>query len=213
MSSEQAAGEEEVTAAVSSDVSSDAPVSSESSGSSGSSAKRSLPGSPRVWLFGAGAFALAAFVVAVVFGIMWWVAGTGENADLAKSRDEVMQAGAAAVTAYTTVDYTNLNEYFDHQKAVSDTNMSQQIDAGRATYSKALTDAKVKVTATVQDIAVEELDDHEGKASFLAAITTTNSAGGQTSSKALRLEASMTRVGSEWKLSGIDSVPLVASGQ
>ncbi|MEW2499402.1 hypothetical protein ACQPXB_03875 [Amycolatopsis sp. CA-161197] len=210
MSSEQAAAEEGVT---SSPPEASASASETTSHAAASPAKRSLPGSPRVWLFGAGAFALAAFVVAVVFGIMWWVAGTGENADLAKSRDDVVKAGAAAVEAYTTVDYTNLNEYFDHQKAVSDTNMAQQIDAGRATYSKALTDSKVKVTATVQDIAVEELDDHEGKASFLAAITTTNSAGGQTSSKALRLEASMTRVGSEWKLSGIDSVPLVASGQ
>ena len=174
---------------------------------------RGLPGSPHIWRLGAGAFALAALVVAVVFGIMWWVAASGDNAALAASRDEVVQQGTKAVKAYTEVDYTHLDDYFANQKAVSNDDMSKQIDAARPNYSKALTDQKVKVTTTVQDIAVEELDDHEGKASFLAAITTMNSAGGQTASKAIRLEVSMVRVGSDWKLSGIDNVPLVAAGQ
>ncbi|MGH8919238.1 MAG: hypothetical protein ACRD0H_13080 [Actinomycetes bacterium] len=172
-----------------------------------------LPGSPRVWLFGGGAFALAALVVAVVFGIMWWSAATGDNAGLAKSRDDVVKQGTAAVKAYTEVDYTHLDDYFANQKSVSNDDMAKQIEAARPNYSKALTDQKVKVSTTVQDIAVEELDDHEGKASFLAAITTMNSAGGQTASKAIRLEVSMVRVGSDWKLSGIDNVPLVAAGQ
>jgi Mce-associated membrane protein len=174
---------------------------------------RTLPGSPQIWLFGAGAFALAALVVAVVFGIMWWVTATGDNAGLARSRDDVVKQGTAAVKAYTEVDYTHLDDYFANQKAVSNDDMSKQIDAARPNYSKALTDQKVKVSTTVQDIAVEELDDHDGKASFLAAITTMNSAGGQTASKAIRLEVSMVRVGSDWKLSGIDNVPLVAAGQ
>ncbi|GAA3554696.1 hypothetical protein GCM10022222_42980 [Amycolatopsis ultiminotia] len=176
-------------------------------------AKRKLPGSPRTWLFGAGAFALAAFVVAVVFGIMWWAASTDDNADLARSRDDVRQAGSAAVLAYTEVDYEHLDDYFTKQKSVSTSDMAQQIDQARPNYSKALTDQKVKVTTNIQDTAVEELDDHEGKASFLAAITTDTTAGGQHGTKALRLEVSMTRVGSEWKLSGIDNVPLVAAGQ
>lgn len=200
MSSEQAAGEEEVTAA--------APEPDEASPRG-----RALPGSPRTWLLGAGAFALAAFVVAVVFGIMWWVAGTGDNAALAKARDAVEDAGRNAVKAYTEVDYQHLDDVFARQKAVSDDDMAKQIDQLKPTYGKALTDAKTKVTTTVQDIAVEELDDHEGKASFLAAITTDVSQGDKTASKALRLEVSMTRVGSDWKLSGIDNVPLVAAGQ
>ncbi|MFI5605980.1 hypothetical protein [Amycolatopsis sp. NPDC051903] len=205
MSSEQAA-EEEVT----SSASEPAAVPAEPAASP---PKRTLPGSPRGWLFGAGAFALAAFVVAVVFGIMWWVAGTGDNADLARSRDAVAQAGADAVKAYTEVDYQHLDDVFARQKSVSDDDMAKQIDQLKPTYGKALTDAKTKVTTTVQDIAVEELDDHEGKASFLAAITTDVTQGTQTSSKALRLEVSMTRVGNVWKLSGIDNVPLVAAGQ
>ncbi|HWD04236.1 MAG TPA: hypothetical protein VG674_17500 [Amycolatopsis sp.] len=206
MSSEQAAGEEEVAAA--------APEPDEAPAERAASpGKRTLPGSPRTWLLGAGAFALAAFVVAVVFGIMWWVAGTGDNAALAKARDAVEDAGRNAVKAYTEVDYQHLDDVFARQKAVSDADMAKQIDQLKPTYGKALTDAKTKVTTTVQDIAVEELDDHEGKASFLAAITTDVSQGDKTASKALRLEVSMTRVGNDWKLSGIDNVPLVAPGQ
>ncbi|WP_326568085.1 hypothetical protein VSH64_40840 [Amycolatopsis rhabdoformis] len=210
MSSEQAAAEEEVT---STSPEPDASASAAEATSAAAPAKRGLPGSPRVWLFGAGGFALAAFVVAVVFGIMWWVAGTGDNAALAQSRDDVVKAGANAVKAYTEVDYEHLDDVFNRQKSVSDSDMAKQIDQLKPTYGKALTDAKTKVTTTVQDIAVEELDDHEGKASFLAAITTNVTQGAQTSAKALRLEVSMTRVGNDWKLSGIDNVPLVAAGQ
>ncbi|MFF0147209.1 Mce-associated membrane protein [Amycolatopsis sulphurea] len=176
-------------------------------------ARRKLPGSLRAWLFGTGAFALAAFVVAVVFGVLWWSSATGGDAGLARSRDAVAQAGTDAVLAYTEVDYQHLDDYFTRQKEVSTSDMAQQIDRARPNYAKALTDQKVKVTTSVQDLAVEELDDHEGKAGFLAAITTDTDAGGQHGTKALRLEVSMTRVGDVWKLSGIDNVPLVAAGQ
>jgi Mce-associated membrane protein len=166
-----------------------------------------------IMVLSAAAFALAAFVAAVIFGAMWLVASSNNNADLARSRDEVVKAGGTAIKAYTEVDFENLDAFFNRQKAVSDDQMAQQLAQLEPTYRKALGDAKTKVATTIQDIAVEELDDHEGKASFLAAITTQVTQGDKSSSKALRLEVSMTRVGEEWKLSGIDNVPLVAAGQ
>ncbi|WP_245633715.1 hypothetical protein [Amycolatopsis jejuensis] len=172
-----------------------------------------LPGSPRAWLFGSGAFALAAFLVAVVFGALWLAAVLNSDRGLAASRDDVIKDGTSAVLAYTQVDYEKLDDYFKQQKDVSTEEMAKQIDQAMPNYSKALKDQKVKVTTTIQDIAVEELNDHDGKASFLAAITTDTSAGGKNGTKALRLEVQMTRVGSDWKLSGIDQVPLVAAGQ
>ena len=169
--------------------------------------------SSRVLVLGAAALALAALIAAAIFGIMWWAAASDDNADLAASREAVVKAGTNALKAYTEVDYTDLDGFFARQKAVSDDKMGQQIDQSAPTFRKALSDAKTKVTTDVQDIAVEELDDHEGKASFLAAIATTVTQGDKSSAKPLRLEVSMTRVGGEWKLSGIDSVPLVAAGQ
>jgi|SRR5437763_1157144 len=173
-----------------------------------------LKGSPqRTLVLGAAALALAALIAAIFFGIQWWVAAGDDNAALAKSRDSVAKAGSAAIKAYTEVDYEHLDDYFNRQKSVSDDKMAQQISASEQTFRKALSDAKTKVSTDVRDIAVEELDDHEGKASFLAAIYTHVTQGDKSSWKALRLEVSMTRVGEDWKLSGIDNVPLVAAGQ
>jgi Mce-associated membrane protein len=169
--------------------------------------------SSRILVLGAAALALAALIAAAIFGVLWWAAASDDNADLAASREAVVKAGTNALKAYTEVDYQDLDGFFARQKSVSDATMSQQIDQSVPTFRKALSDAKTKVTTDVQDIAVEELDDHEGKASFLAAIATTVTQGDKSSAKPLRLEVSMTRVGDEWKLSGIDSVPLVAAGQ
>ncbi|NBH07075.1 hypothetical protein [Amycolatopsis sp. SID8362] len=169
--------------------------------------------SSRTLVLGAGALALAALIAAAFFGIQWWAAAADDNADLAASREAVVKAGGNALKAYTEVDYQDLDGFFARQKSVSDDKMAQQIDQSAPTFRKALADAKTKVTTDVQDIAVEELDDHEGKASFLAAIATTVTQGDKSSAKPLRLEVSMTRVGDAWKLSGIDSVPLVAAGQ
>ena len=202
MSAEPAVDEEEVTA-----------DQAESATDASPREKWTLPGSQRVWLFGAGAFALAALVVAIVFGIMWLVATMDGDRDLAAARDDVVKDGTAAVLAYTQLDYEHVDDYFNRVKEVSNDDMAKQITQAEPTYKKALEDQKTKVTTTVQDIAVEELNEHDGKASFLAAITTDTSAGGKTGTKALRLEVSMVKVGNDWKLSGIDSVPLVAAGQ
>jgi Mce-associated membrane protein len=169
--------------------------------------------SSRILVLGAAALALAALIAAAIFGVQWWVAANDDNAGLAASREAVVKAGTNALKAYTEVDYNDLDGFFARQKAVSDAKMAQQIDQSAPTFRKALADAKTKVATDVQDIAVEELDDHEGKASFLAAIATTVTQWDKSSAKPLRLEVSMTRVGGEWKLSGIDSVPLVAAGQ
>ena len=169
--------------------------------------------SSRTLVLGAGALALAALIAAAFFGIQWWAAAADDNADLAASREAVVKAGGNALKAYTEVDYQDLDGFFARQKSVSDDKMAQQIDQSAPTFRKALADAKTKVTTDVQDIAVEELDDHEGKASFLAAVSTQVTQGANSSAKELRLEVSMTRVGQDWKLSGIDNVPLVAAGQ
>jgi Mce-associated membrane protein len=177
-------------------------------------------GEPRTarWvLLGSAAFALAALLAAAVFGVQWWISSSNDNAGLAAVREDVVRVGGVAVKAYTEVDYTDLDGFFNRQKAVSDPAMRDQLTQLEPTYRKALSDAKTKVATTIQDIAVEELNDHEGKASFLAAITTKVSQGDQSSVKALRLEIQMTRIEENgdqvWKLSGIDNVPLVAAGR
>ncbi|OXM73979.1 MULTISPECIES: hypothetical protein [Amycolatopsis] len=167
----------------------------------------------RYLVLGTAALAAAALIVAGIFGVQWWVASTDDNLALAQARDDVVKAGTTAVKAYTELDYTNPDGYFAQQKAVSTQELADQITATEQNYRQAMTEAKTKVTTTVQDIGVEELDLHGGKASFLAAISTlVAKEGAQPVAKPLRLEVQMTRVGDEWKVSGIGSVPLV-SGQ
>ncbi|HEV7979409.1 hypothetical protein [Amycolatopsis sp.] len=182
------------------------------------SSDETTAGQPPRWvLLGSAAFALAALIAAAVFGIQWWVSASDDNAALASAREDVVRVGGAAVKAYTEVDFENMDAFFARQKEVSDPKMRDQLTSLEPTYRKSLDTAKTKVKTTIQDIAVEELNDHEGKANFLAAITTDLTQGAQHSTKSLRLEVQMSRIdengGQVWKLSGIGDVPLVAAGQ
>jgi Mce-associated membrane protein len=179
----------------------------------GEGASVAAPPKSRLFVLGGAAFALAALIAAAIFGVQWWVASNDDNAALAKSRDDVIRVGGQAVKAYTEVDYEKLDDYFNRQRALSDKTMNDQLSQSEPTFRKALAEAKSKVVTTIQDIAVEELDDHEGKASFLAAIDTEVTQPAGTAHKPLRLEVSMTRDGQDWKVSGIGNVPLVAAGQ
>lgn len=178
-------------------------------------AGRTDDGSPgRYLVLGTAALAAAALIVAAVFGIQWWSASGDDNLALAQARDEVSQQGAIAVKAYTELDYTNPDAFFQRVIDVSTSDMQTLMKNSEANYRQSLAQAKTKVTTTVQDVGVEELDDHAGKASFLAAISTLVTQDGQQPvAKPLRLEVQMTRVGQDWKVSGISSVPLVSSGQ
>ncbi|HVW44122.1 MAG TPA: hypothetical protein VHC18_22500 [Amycolatopsis sp.] len=168
------------------------------------------PSRNRYLVLGTGALAVAALVVAAVFGIQWWVGSSSDNVALAKAREDVVKAGGVAVRAYTELDYTNPDAFFQKQLAISTGDLQEQIKNSEQTYRQAMTDAKTKVTTTVQDIGVEELNDHDGKASLLTAINTVvTKEGQQPVNKPLRLEVQMTRVGQDWKVSGIGSVPLV----
>jgi Mce-associated membrane protein len=176
--------------------------------------ERSEPAFQRYLPLGAAALAAAGLIVAAVFGIQWWVASGDQNLAIAQAREDVAKAGTVAVKAFTEVDYTNPDAYFQRQLAIADSGMQDQIKNTETTYRQAMVDAKTKVTTKVDDIAVEELNDHDGKAGFLAAISyVVDKEGQQPAAKELRLEVRMTRVGQDWKVSAIGSVPEVTGGQ
>jgi Mce-associated membrane protein len=168
----------------------------------------------RYLVLGTAALAGAALIVAAVFGIQWWSTSGNDNLALAQARDDVVRQGGVAVKAYTELDYTNPDAFFQKVINVSTSDMQTLMKNSEDNYRQSLAQAKTKVSTTVQDIGVEELDEHAGKASFLAAISTLVTKDGQQPvAKPLRLEVTMTRVGQDWKVSGISSVPLVSSGQ
>jgi Mce-associated membrane protein len=168
---------------------------------------------PQWLLLGSAAFTAAALLAAVIFGIQWWVSASDDNAGLAATREDVVRVGTVAVKAFTELDYTKPDEYFDRSLAIATDDIGKQIAASKDNYKKQMVQAKSVATTRVLDVAVDELNDHEGKARFLAAVQVEVKQGDQSSVKPMRLEVQMTRVGQDWKLSGIDQVPVVGAGQ
>jgi Mce-associated membrane protein len=166
---------------------------------------------PRRLVLAAGAFSLAALIASGIFGAMWWVASADDNADRAAAREDVVRVGSSALQAFTELDYNHPDEYFDRAVSVSTKEIGDQINAGRDANKKTMTDSKTTTNTRVMDIAVEELNTDEGKASFLAAIQVDLKQGDKSTVKPMRVEIQMTKQGSDWKLSGIDPVPVVSS--
>lgn len=184
-------------------------------GSTGDSDGERRSGPPRWALLGAAAFATAAFVVAAVFGVWWLVSATGDDAEIAAERQEVTRVAGQAVTAFTELDHTKLDEYFSRQKELATGDLANQISQAEKTYREAITKAKSKVTTTVHDVAVNELNDREGKASAIVAASADIQRGQQQGMKTMRLEVQLTRDGEDgpWKVSQIGDVPVTGGGQ
>lgn len=168
-------------------------------------------------VFGSAALAAAAIIAAGIFGVLWWIAASDENAELANTREDIVRVGSSAVQAFTELDYTKPDEYFDRSAAVATQELANQINAGREANKKAMVEAKTTASTEVLDIAVAELNQHEGKASFLAAIRVEVTQGEKSSVKPMRVEVQMNRVEENgeqaWKVSGISQVPVVGAGQ
>lgn len=172
-------------------------------------------GPPRWALLGAAAFATAGLVVAAVFGVWWLVSATGDDAEIAAERQDVTRVAGQAVTAFTELDHTKLDEYFSRQKELATGELANQISQAEKTYREAITKAKSKVTTTVHDVAVSELNDREGKASAIVAASADIKRGQQQGMKTMRLEVQLTRDGEDgpWKVSQIGDVPVTGGGQ
>ncbi|OZM74853.1 hypothetical protein CFN78_01150 [Amycolatopsis antarctica] len=167
----------------------------------------------RKLFIGAAALAVAAVLVAGWFGVSWWIAGSGDDAAFASTREDVVRDGTTAVKAFTELDFNNPDQFFDNAINSSIGDPQQQMQDTRETGKKTMVDAKSQATTKVLDLAVDELDDRAGKARFLAAIQVTVKQGEQSSVKPLRLEVEMTRVDDSWKLSQIGPVPVIGGGQ
>lgn len=155
--------------------------------------------------------ALALVVVtaafAAWFGVSWWRASADGSDDLAATRDEVLQAGQTAIVTFNSLDYHDPDKAFDRWLKVSTGPAHKEVKGNLAQYKKQLTQAKVVTTAKTLDAGVSQLEAQEGKAVVLAAVEVTVRQGDQQpATKQIRLEGEMTKVGEDWKLSGIGQV-------
>ncbi|WP_083666496.1 hypothetical protein [Saccharomonospora sp. CUA-673] len=164
-------------------------------------------------MIGAGAFATAAFLVAATFGVLWLTSATGDDADVAAERQEVVRVAGQAVTAFTELDHQNLDEYFQRQKDIATGELAQQITQAEENFRQAITEAESQVTTTVHDVAVSELNEREGTATAVAAASTDVQNSQQSGTKTMRLEIQFQREGEEWKVAQIGDVPVAGAGQ
>lgn len=154
------------------------------------------PGGPPRWLvLGSAAFAFAAFVVAAFFGVQWWSSVGGDDVEIAQAREKVAATTHEAVLAFTNLDHENIDGYFAAQKELATPELGEEIAEIDEKFREALVDSEAKVTATVQDVAVEELNLHAGKASVLATVQSTSRMKGQDDlSKNMRLQIQLERM-------------------
>src|ERR1700756_2936803 len=61
--------------------------------------------------------AVVAVAAAVVFGVLWHSAASGDSAGVAKMRDEALQAAEQGSLNLTTLDYRNVQQGLDRWKA------------------------------------------------------------------------------------------------
>lgn len=179
-------------------------------------------GPSRVLVFLGLALALASLVVAVVFGVMWRSAAGSDDVRIAESREAVVAAAGTAVVAFTGLDSEQPDEYFRRQKEIATGDLLKEIEATEQQYREAISQAKTTVDAQVADVAVEELNVHEGKALALAVVELTITQEKDSGTKTLRMQLHLERDrggadsdGSSeqaWKVSGISPVEYGASG-
>ncbi|KHF45090.1 hypothetical protein [Saccharomonospora viridis] len=177
-------------------------------------------GPPRPLLFTVAALASAALVVAIVFGVMWRNAAGSDELKIAEARDEVTATANRAAAVFLEFDHTRSDELLAERKKLSTDEMSEEIDETEQEWRDSIEEAQLKTVATVQDVAVEELNVHEGKARALAVvqIEVTNKQGSFTNVERLQLELEREQQGDEsdgdrqWKVSALANVQYGASG-
>lgn len=177
------------------------------------------PGPPRALVFVAAALASAALVVAVVFGALWQSAASSDDVEIAESREAVVATASKAVVAFTGLDSENPDEYFRRQKEIATGRLLEEIAKTEQEYREPISKAGTRVESRVADVAVEELNVHEGKALALAVVELDVTQKQDSGTKTLRMQLQLERDPNagdaehqSWKVSGISPVPYGASG-
>ncbi|PWW64287.1 hypothetical protein [Actinokineospora spheciospongiae] len=181
---------------------------SERTGATASTADGPARRGPNPVLLGAGALAAVALVFAAWFGISWARAAGDEDLALDRTRDEVSRVADAAVVTFNTLDHRRVDEGLDRWEAASTGELHDNIRNGRATSKSTIESTKKSTTAKVLKSAVTQLNDRDGTAQVMTALVReTIPEGGETTTDYLRLQSTLLRTDTGWKLTGIDTVP------
>jgi Mce-associated membrane protein len=155
-----------------------------------------------------------AAVCAAWFGWSWHQspasASTAPSTAGSGTVQQALRQGEQDVQAFNTLSYQDLAGGLRRWQAASTGVLLQETTKGWSGFAKQVTKAKTVTTATILDAAITSLSQHT--AGIIAAVQiTVTPAKGSAATKRNRLEGTLTRTASGWKLSSLSVVPVGGS--
>jgi Mce-associated membrane protein len=156
------------------------------------------------------AVALAACVAfAVAALIVFLTKDSGSSNSDANARDVVLQQARQDFVVLNTMDYRNVDVGLKRWADASTGTLHNQVVRATAVEKQHLTQAQDVASAVVVAAAVTSLDVADGSASVIASVdVTVKHLDNQAVVKRERLKGQMTRVGSAWRVSSLETVPV-----
>jgi Mce-associated membrane protein len=155
---------------------------------------------------------LAASVLFAAFGGWYWLSAPRVSSD-AGVRDQALRSGEQAVLNFNTLDYRHVDAGVNLWLQSSTGSLHASIVAGQTSFEEQIVKAQTTTSARILDAALTQLNVQSGRAVIIVAIQlTVTPAHGAASTKQSRLEGTLARTASGWKLSGLSQVPVQAAG-
>jgi Mce-associated membrane protein len=121
----------------------------------------------------------------------------------------VLQQGERDVQSFNTLSYTNLAQGLASWQASSTGALRSETTSGWSTFAKQVSRLQTTSTATVLDAALTSLDQQNGTADIIVALqVTVTAAKGSPAVKRERVEGTLAKTATGWKLSSLGLVPV-----
>jgi Mce-associated membrane protein len=125
---------------------------------------------------------------------------------------EVLRQGEQDVQDFNTLSYQNLSQGLSNWQNSSTGTLRTETTSGWSSFAKEVTKLKTVTTATILDAALTSLNQQNGTAGIIVALqVTVTPAKGSAATKRSRLEGTLTKTSSGWKLSSLGEVPVGTS--
>ncbi|MBE9373808.1 hypothetical protein IQ251_05025 [Saccharopolyspora sp. HNM0983] len=137
-----------------------------------------------------------------------WASALGD-ADLATghARDEVLRQAGHRLVQMNTLDHRRAAEDLDRWQQQVTGPLAEEVARNREDNVAAMERAGTTTTAEVLDSAVTDIDPDAGEATAMAALqVTVRAEGSEPVTKRSRIQAELTKVDADWKLSGVHVV-------
>jgi Mce-associated membrane protein len=152
------------------------------------------------------AWAGLAVLAAGVGAVLWVLAATDADVQLAHTREIVLEAGSRALVDLNTIGPADAEAGLDRWERGATGPLLEDLQEKREQNLAAVRDAGTTTSARLLEAAVTEVDVERGTARVIAALEVTETAGGQPAPKRTRLDADLERTPQGWKVAAVEVV-------